>query len=292
MALRHTIRAFSLLRQSTSRTPSVVTRPVITPQQCAFHALRPSSVLFKAKKGKGVVELFDEDDPELLEAEQQKQAEEALLKQQKAPVHENTTFDNLYDALVSETSDPKDLHTLPKHSRLNNLIHHIQQADQVEKLPTLVEQWRNKRLPITPSTSSKLIEACSRTGRGDVAYTLLGERQRFGLLPAQADFETAIAALCQQGEMDKAFITLAMVPLYEKSRTGAMYSSLVNGCLAIEAEDGKPLEDAFSAAEDLVSDEVADKNGAKDALNKLVAALAEKGETEKADKVKEIASSL
>ncbi|KAI9270390.1 hypothetical protein BDA99DRAFT_602712 [Phascolomyces articulosus] len=299
MALRPTARVFSLLKkQAPLRAQLPVPRiaNAIT-QQCAFHALRPTSVLLKAKKGKGTVELLDEDDPELLEAEHQKEAEEALLKSQQKQnktSSENVTFNSLYEALVAETKDPKDLHQMPKQSRLNNLVHHIDAADQAEKLPTLVEQWRNKRLPVTPFTSSKLIEACCKTGRGDVAYTLLGERQRYGLLPTQDDFEKTIAALSKQGEMDKAFITLAMVPLYDRSQpTGKMYALLVDGCLAAEADDGKPLEDAVSAAEDLVSlNEIQNKADAKASLDKLVSVLTEKGESEKADKVKQLASSL
>ncbi|KAI7860450.1 hypothetical protein BDC45DRAFT_494455 [Circinella umbellata] len=185
---------------------------------------------------------------------------------------------------------------MPKHSRLNNLVHHIDAGDQAEKLPALVEQWRNKRLPITAFTSSKLIEACCKTGRGDIAYTLLGERQRYGLLPTQEDFEKTIATLSTQGEMDKAFVTLAMVPLYNESKTtGKMYASLVDGCLNVksEEEDGKSLENAISAAEDLSNiNEIQNKTDAKDSLEKLISVLSEKGENEKVDKIKQIISSL
>ena len=254
--------------------------------------------MLKAKKNKGTVELFDENDPELLEAEQQREAEEALLKNQQEQQQSsgNSIFESLYDALDAETKDSKDLHNMPKQSRLNNLVHHIETADQAEKLPTLVEQWRNKRLPVTAFTSSKLIESCCKTGRGDVAYTLLGERHRYGLLPTQDDFEKTIATLSTQGEMDKAFVTLAMVPLYNESKTtGKMYASLVDGCLNVnsEEEDGKSLENAISAAEDLSNiSEIQNKADAKSSLEKLVSVLSEKGESEKADRVKQIVSSL
>ncbi|KAI9495424.1 hypothetical protein BDB00DRAFT_786479 [Zychaea mexicana] len=277
MALRPTVRVFSLLKKQV--------------------ALRP---MLKAKKGQGTAELLDENDPELLEAEEQREAEETLLKQQQQQQSHyaakgDESFSNLYDALLVETQDPKDLHNIPKHSRLNNLIHHINEPEQVEKMPLLIEQWRNKLLPVTEYTTKKLLDTCAQTLRGDIAYTLLGDRQRYGLLPTVGDFEKTIEALGTQSEMDKAFITLAMVPLYNFSRTGSMYASLVNGCMATDTatENEKVLEDALSAAEELVlDDKIENKADAKDSLEKLAARFGEKGESEKADKVKQLASSL
>lgn len=249
-------------------------------------------LVLKAKKGKGTVELLDEDDPELLEAEMQKQAEETLLNKAKesAPSTDNAAFDTLYEALLAETKDPKDMHVIPKHSRLNNLIHHTTTAEQVEQLPVLVEQWRNKLLPVTPYTSSNLIDVCCRTNRGDVAYTLLGERQRYGLLPTKTDFEKTIATLATN-DLDKAFITLAMVPLYAHTRTGAMYNSLLEGCLANAEEDS--LEKAVLTAEELVSSqEIENKVDAKSALDKLANTLLENGQEDKAKPVQEFLSTL
>lgn len=260
--------------------------------------------VLKAKKGKGgVVELLDEDDPELLEAERQRQLEaELAAKASTSPSPSSTKDDSFaafYEALLNETRNPKELHVLPKHSRLNNLLHHVKTAEQAEMLPILIEQWRNKRLPITPYTSTTLIHVCCAVKRADVAYTLLGERQRFGLLPVTKDFETTIATLCEQGDLDKAFITLAMVPLYDLKRTGAMYQSLLDGCLAAPHAEGEEENDhirkAAMTAEELVSSgaqEIEDVASAKDALQKVASTLLERGEGDKAKSLQNFLSSL
>ncbi|KAI9313682.1 hypothetical protein BX666DRAFT_1972541 [Dichotomocladium elegans] len=250
--------------------------------------------LLKAKKGKGTVELLEEDDPELLEAEQQRHAEEVLLNKAKESegARDISKFSAFFEALVAETSDPKDLQTLPKHTRLNNLIHHVSTPEDAEKLPLLIEQWRNKRLPITPYTSSKIVETCCRLGCGEVVYTLLGERQRYGLLPSANDFENTIAVL-SNSNLDKAFVTLAMVPLYNLTRTGAMYGSLLNACLATAEDEG--LEKAVLTAQDLIdasAEDIENRAGAKSALEKLATKLNENGDQEKVKPIEDFLSSL
>lgn len=250
-------------------------------------------LVLKAKKGQQVAELLDEDDPELLAAEQEKQTQESqsTTNEQTTAGSGNEAFDSLYEEIQRDTANPKEKHILPKHSRLNNLLHHVSNAEQVEKLPNLIEQWRNKLLPITETTSHKAIDACCRTGRGDVAFTLLGERQKYGLLPDVNDFEKTIKILCeQQSDLDKAFLTLAMVPLYKQTRTGAMYASLLESC--VKAEE---TEKAALTAEEFVTSQpqdITNRADAKDALANVAKVLAEQGEQDKAQSIQEFITSL
>ncbi|KAI9026009.1 hypothetical protein CLU79DRAFT_744178 [Phycomyces nitens] len=267
-------------------------------QQRAFHALRPTSVLFKAKNKKGgVVELLDENDPEFLEIEDVKAAEAALARElskedKQNSGHNANVFNSFYNVLVSETRDPKELHAMPKETRLNNLLQHVKQGDEAEKLPKLVEQWRNKRLPITPFTSSRLIQSVCETGRGDVAYELLGDRYRYGLFPNSADFEKTIDTLCKANELDKAVVTLAMAPVYKTTLTGTMYANLIEGFSGNDEEES--LDKAVQIAEELIqsTETIENKENAKAALKKLADLLASRGDENKVQSIQTFVDSV
>ncbi|ORY97938.1 hypothetical protein BCR43DRAFT_490580 [Syncephalastrum racemosum] len=176
---------------------------------------------------------------------------------------------------------------MPKHSRLNNLLHHVKTGDHAEKLPLLVEQWRNKRLPITPYTSTTLIDVCCRTNRADIAYTLLADRQRYGLLPTEADFTNVINALAPT-QLDDAFITLGLVARYKQNATGAMYSALFEGCAA--SGDEEALRKAALTAQEVASKpEIKSDAQVKAALQKLAAL---EGDAEHLKTIQEVAASL
>ncbi|KAG0169377.1 hypothetical protein DFQ28_003701 [Apophysomyces sp. BC1034] len=266
-------------------TPLRCPLPSLKVSQRSFHALRPTSVLLKAKKNGGVVELLDENDPELLEVEAMKDGELGLASD-RAPQHSAsaTQFSSYYEKLDAETRNPRELNTRPKKSRLNHLLGHVENADEAEQLPKIIEQWRNYRLPLGELTSSKLVEACCRVGRPDVAFDLLGDRYRYGLFPKRTDIERTIEALCKEGAINKACITLAMVPAYDHMKTGSMYASLLEACVkAEEQEKAELIADELIRAEDINN-----KSDARTALEKVANIL----DGDKAKSVNDFVSSL
>ncbi|KAL0080614.1 hypothetical protein F4703DRAFT_1870287 [Phycomyces blakesleeanus] len=207
--------------------------------------------------------------------------------------HNTNVFNSFYDVLVSETRNPKELHAMPKETRLNNLLQHVKQPDEADKLPKLVEQWRNKRLPITPFTSSKLIQSVCEVGRGDIAYKLLGDRYRYGLFPSSGDFEKTIETLCKANELDKALVTLAMAPLYKSSLTGNMYATLVDG-FSENVDDENAIEKAAQIAEEFIktTEKIEKKENAKDALTKLADLLVKCGDENRAQAVQSFVATI
>ncbi|GJJ76104.1 hypothetical protein EMPS_08463 [Entomortierella parvispora] len=232
-----------------------------------YHAFRPTDSVLKSKKHAIMDDDDEELEAELAALEQEKRELEALEKGETLQDNSNSEdssssaassqFQEKYDAILEKTQISTPVHQLPRHTALYHLLKTVTTADQAAALPELVQQWRQRKLPITPLISDKLIQAVCHTTKAqspEIAIQLLGDREVYGLSPGQGTVrrvvrsfvrgvEDAVGAGNQElalEKLDGAFKTMALMPYYNLPADDfAVYSNLIRGSLALGSEEGQ-----------------------------------------------------
>lgn len=169
----------------------------------------------------------------------------------------SSQFQEKYDLLLETTQISTPVHQLPRHTALYHLLKTVTTADQAAALPALVQQWRQRGLPLTPLISDKLIKAVCHTTLAqspEIAIQLLGDREVYGLTPGQATVRRVVRSFIQGVQdavgagnqelalekLDGAFKTMALMPYYNLPADDvSVYSNLIRGSLALGSEEGQ-----------------------------------------------------
>ncbi|KAF9922222.1 hypothetical protein FBU30_007693 [Linnemannia zychae] len=247
-------------------TPSTVTFVRQVPAVMVarhYHAFRPTQITSKGKRHAAVLDEDDEElEAELRELEREKREQEALERGETldgtaaegAEDGEATTaFQEQYDTLLSKTQLTTPHHELPRHSALLHLTNAVSTLDQAQSLPKIVQQWRQRQLPISILLSDKIIKAVCKAGSPETALELLGDRETYSLTPGQVTMRRVVRSFVKEvtaapesseseeglEKLDGAFKALALIPYYNLAADDTtVYANLVRGSLIYGGEEG------------------------------------------------------
>ncbi|KAG0227937.1 hypothetical protein B0O80DRAFT_465323 [Mortierella sp. GBAus27b] len=226
-----------------------------------FHVFRSTQM---AKKKNAVLDEDDEElEAELRELEREKRELESqergeALKEGAGSSDAaseddagSSRFQELYDTILQKTTRETKQHELPAHSALYHLTGTISSKEQAQLIPQVVNQWRLKNLPITIQVSHKLVHCVCKVGSPETALELLGDREKYGLTPGLSTMRRVVRSFVngtvEAGEgadeglekLDRAFLTMALIPYYNLSAGDALvYAQLTRGSLAYGGDEG------------------------------------------------------